>query len=155
MISPGERGADGAATLLGAAAAAGSSGRGTDVLSVTAVFTGARAPLNMGAGCEPDCRNSTLIRIASVTKPPSATPTASRGLQPSARNRYVARPLSTGPLLPRSARAMAYALSVIGMLAGHRDRGARHPLAHRARPHATSARSLAPTDAPACRCDLG
>src|SRR5215472_1008327 len=120
MISPGERGADGAATLLGAAAAAGSSGRGrgTDVLSVTAVFTGPRAPLNMGAGCEPDCRNSTLIKIASVTKTPSATPTASRGLQPSARNRYVARPSPTDPLFPRSARAMAYALSFIGMLAG-------------------------------------
>src|SRR5262252_5719094 len=101
MISPGERGADGAATLLGAAAAAGSSGRGrgTDVLSVTADFTGPSAPLNMGAGCEPDCRNSTLIRIATVTKPPSTTPSASRGLQPSARNRCVAR--STEALFPR------------------------------------------------------
>src|SRR5262249_51640808 len=130
MISPGERGADGAATLLGAAAAAGSSGRGrgTDVLSVTAGFTGPRAPLNMGAGCEPDCSNSRLIRIASVTKTPSATPTASRGLHPNARNRYVARPLSTGPLFPRSARAIAYALSVIGMLAGSsRPRGTSRP----------------------------
>src|SRR5262245_47211778 len=101
MISPGERGADGAATLVGAAGAAGSSGRGrgTDALSVTTTgFTGASAPLNIGAGCEPDCRNSTLIRIAIVTKTPSTTPTASRPLQPSARNSCVAR--STDPLFP-------------------------------------------------------
>src|SRR6266478_1360866 len=152
MISPGERGADGAATLLGAAGAAGSSGRGrgTDVLSVTtAVFTGPRAPLNMGAGCEPDCRNSTLIKIASVTKPPSTTPTASRGLQPSARNRYVARPWSTGPLFPPSARAMAYALYFIGMLAGSSLPQGRSRPGSRTRPRATLARSLAPTDAPA------
>src|SRR5262249_36870822 len=110
MISPGERGADAAATLDGAAGAAGSSGRGrgTDVLSVaTTGFTGTSAPLNIGAGCEPDCRNSTLIRIASVTKTPSATPTASRRLQPSAWIRYVTRPSSTDPLSPRAPRAMA------------------------------------------------
>src|SRR5262245_65738103 len=90
MISPGERGADGAAALAGTAGAAGSSGRGrgTDVLSVTAAdFTGPSAPLNMGAGCEPDCRNSTLIRIANVTKPPSTTPSVSRGLQRSEERR--------------------------------------------------------------------
>src|SRR5262249_36913135 len=99
MISPGERGADGAATLVGAAGSSGR-GRGTDVLSVTTTgFTGPGAPLNMGAGCEPDCRNSTLIRIANVTKPPSTTPSASRGLQPSARNKSIAR--STEAPFPR------------------------------------------------------
>src|SRR5262249_12715164 len=132
----------------GGAAGSSGRGRGTDVLSVTAVFTGARAPLNMGAGCEPDCRNSTLIRIASVTKTPSTTPTASRGLHPRARQRYVARPCSVGALFTRTARAMAYGLSFIGMLAGS-------SLAQGARLRATLARSLAPTDARACRCDLG
>src|SRR5262249_61540340 len=128
MISPGERGADGAATLVGAAGAAGSSGggRGTDVLSVTTTgFTGPGAPLNIGAGCEADCRNSTLIRIASVTKTPSTTPTASRRLQPSAWTRYVTRP-ATGPLFPRPARAMPSRTLV------HRDAGClTAPAAHR------------------------
>src|SRR5262245_18318207 len=101
MISPGERGADGAVTLVGAAGAATWSGRGrgADALSVTtADFTGPTAPLNRGAGCKPDCRNSTLVRIAIVTKTPSTTPAASRGLQPSARNRCVAR--SSDPPFP-------------------------------------------------------
>src|SRR5262249_14000072 len=101
MISPGERGADGAVALVGAAGAApcSGSGRGAAPLSVTTTgFTGPPAPLNRGAGCEPDCRNSTLIRIAIVTKTPSTTPAASRGLQPSTRNRCVAR--STDPPFP-------------------------------------------------------
>ncbi len=68
-------------------------------------FTGTRAPLNIGAGCEPDCMNSTLIRIATVTKAPAAKPTASLGLHPSARNTCGRRSPSPRPPCPRPARA--------------------------------------------------
>src|SRR5258707_1056819 len=110
MISPGVRGAGGAASLAGA----GSTGRGRDtaagMLSVTATgFAATGAFLNIGAGCEPDCMNSTLIRIAIVAKPPTRKPTTSRRLHPSIRNRYAPRrpSSSTSALFPRPARAVA------------------------------------------------
>src|SRR5947207_983646 len=91
MISPGARGAAGAALLAGAGAGSGaaSTGRGrgaAGTLTATAGLTGTGAPLNIGAGCEPDCMNSMLIRIATVAQVPAANATASRELHPSARN---------------------------------------------------------------------
>src|SRR5229473_3159923 len=98
MTSPGMRDAAGAAGR----------GRGTvaGMLLVTASgFAATGAPLNIGAGCEPDCMNSTLIRIASVAEAPTRKPTASRGLHPSRRNRRGPRSSAIGALLPRPARA--------------------------------------------------
>src|SRR5215510_332366 len=109
MISPGVRGicgAPGGAPLTDAAAAGWSAGRGrgtvADVLSATAAgFVGASTLLNIGAGCEPDCMNSTLMRIATLAKATTRKPTASRGLQPSAWNRRESRSASTAALFPR------------------------------------------------------
>src|SRR5258705_739514 len=124
MISPGGRGADGAATFAGAGTAVGSSGRGrgtvAGVLSVTTTgFIDAREPLNIGAGCEPDCMNSTLIRIATVTNAPTMKPTASRGFQPSMRNTDVARSSPARPLFSRLARVMALRTVVHRDINGH------------------------------------
>src|SRR5215813_5429185 len=96
MISPGMRGAGvgiecaaGAAALAGAdgaVTASGGRGRGTAVEAPSATaasFTTGDAFLNIGAGCEPFCMNSTLIRIATVANAPTMNPTASRELQPS------------------------------------------------------------------------
>ena len=52
-------------------AAAGSAGRGRGTAAgapsvATTGLTGTSAFLNIGAGCEPDCMNSTLIRMATV-----------------------------------------------------------------------------------------
>src|SRR5262245_12679118 len=98
MISPGMRGAGGAAGVDGAAALAGagsagrgaaadSSGRGrgagAGVPAVADGFAATGAFLNIGAGCEPFCMTRTLIRIAMVAKAPMVKPTASRELHPS------------------------------------------------------------------------
>jgi hypothetical protein len=91
MISPGVR----ATAALGGAgvAAAGSAGRarGTAAAAVAPSLAGtgfadAVAALNIGAGCEPDCMNSTLTRIAPVAKAMSRTPAASFAPHPSTRN---------------------------------------------------------------------
>src|SRR3954469_19566470 len=98
MISPGVREPDGGVTLAGAGVAAESAGRGrgttagAGVWSVASTgfavgaraslagfaettasfagFAGTNASLNMGAGCEPDCMNRTLERMAIVAKAP-------------------------------------------------------------------------------------
>ena len=87
MISPGGR-VDGGVSLLGGARADPDSagrGRGTTGARLFVTITGLDAPcafLNIGAGCEPDCINSTLIRIAPVAKVPTMKPTASLRLHP-------------------------------------------------------------------------
>src|SRR5882672_2446633 len=115
MISPGMRGGDGAAILAGTPSA----GRGADpgrepaagMPLVTTGFAAVDAFLNIGAGCEPDCMNSTLIRIAVTAKAPTMKPTASRGLHPIMRKGYQPpRPSissSTRERFPRPARAVA------------------------------------------------
>src|SRR2546423_8838532 len=110
MISGGG-GGYGAGASGGPGRAAGSlrRGRGTAVgaPSATAVsLTRADAPWNIGAGCEPDCRNSTLTTMAIATQAPRTKPTASRAFQPSALNRRVTRLPSRAALFSRSARAM-------------------------------------------------
>src|SRR5262245_8248401 len=108
MISPGVRAA---AALGGTGVAAGSAGRarGTAAVAVTPSLAGtgfadAVALLNIGAGCEPDCMNSTLTRIAPVTKATSMTPAASFAPHPSTRNSGGRSP--DAALLPRPARAV-------------------------------------------------
>ena len=120
MISPGIRDPDGAVALDGAGAGAGSAGRGrgtiAGVLSVTSTgfvgtsasfFTGfaaTNASLNIGAGCEPDCMNNTLKRMAIVANAPAAKPATSLGLHPSARNGW--GPQSSWTVFPRPARVV-------------------------------------------------
>src|ERR1700682_1930577 len=95
MISPGMRGADGAATLAGATSAgpgAASPGRGRGTTAgvplVTTTGVAPSALFDIGARGEPDCMNSTLIRIAIAAKVPTMKPMASRGLHPITRNGY-------------------------------------------------------------------
>src|SRR5512132_3726315 len=127
MISPGGRGADG--DFVDAAGPAGSIGRerGMDVLSVAiAGFICADVLLNIGAGCEPDCMNSTLIRTVIVRRAPRTTPAASRALQSSPLNTRIAGRPSSGALFSRLARVMA--LRTVGAMSSPR------PARHRCRP---------------------
>lgn len=126
MISPGIRDPDGAVALDGAGAGAGSAGRGrgtiAGVLSVTSTgfvgtsasfFTGfaaTNASLNIGAGCEPDCMNNTLKRMAIVANAPAAKPATSLGLHPSTRNGW--GPRSSWTLFPRPARVVELRTSI-------------------------------------------
>src|SRR3977135_1100097 len=125
MISPGIREPDGAVAWAGHEGAAGSAGRGrgniAGMLSVTstgfvgtrASFTGfaaTNASLNIGAGCEPDCMNSTLKRMAIVANAPTAKPATSLGLHPSARNGC--GPRSSWTLFPRPARVVELRTSI-------------------------------------------
>ena len=126
MISPGIREPDGAMALDGVEMGAGSAGRGrgtiAGVLSVTSTgfvgtsasfFTGfaaTNASLNIGAGCEPDCMNNTLKRMAIVANAPTAKPAASLGLHPSARNGW--GPRSSWTLFPRPARVVELRTSI-------------------------------------------
>src|SRR6476620_4144614 len=143
MISPGVREPDGAVTLAGAGADTGSAGRGRGtiagpgalsvastgfVVGTSASFTGfvagfggTNASLNMGAGCEPDCMNSTLERMAIVANAPIAKPATSLGPHPSARNRCGPRS-SSGTLFPRPARAVELRTCLHPCLDGDADR---------------------------------
>src|SRR5262245_42395414 len=115
MISPGLRAAAGAALFpVADGAAAGSADRGRPTAIAGALVADASvgladhgALLNIGAGCEPDCMNSTLTRIATTIATPTRKPTASRGLQPSRRNGLRAPPPApaSAALLPRPERA--------------------------------------------------
>src|ERR1700716_1649653 len=141
MTSPGARGADGAALLAGAGAGVASTGRGRGVtagmLSVTAGLTGTGAPLNIGAGCDPDCMNNTLIRIATVAQVPAAKATASRELHPSARNMrgLPSTPSSTALARPaRDGRLRTFLHRNVGRRIGCAQR---EPLDH-GRPAATA-----------------
>src|SRR5262245_41492134 len=55
---------------------------GGNALCVTAAGFACASPLNIGAGCLPDCISSTLTRIATVAIAPAATPNASHRPQP-------------------------------------------------------------------------
>src|SRR6476659_5065305 len=148
MISPGVREPDGAVTLAGAGAAAGSAGRGrgtiagAGVLSVASTgfvagtstsfagfvgtsasftgFAGTNASLNMGAGCEPDCMNRTLERMAIVANAPIAKPAISLGPHPGARNGCGPRS-SSWTLFPRPARAVELRTCLHPCLGGDAD----------------------------------
>src|SRR5262245_36487049 len=94
----------GGVAFVGAGSTAGSLGRGrgtaADVLCVAvADFVCSEAPLNIGAGCKPDCMNSTLTRTVIVSRAPTTTPNASRAFQPSTGTRLLAR-LPQGDALP-------------------------------------------------------
>src|SRR5262245_26014668 len=143
MTSPGVRAGDGATPLDGAGGvgvAAGSAGRarpagGNGALTTAGVLVAAAkaglagagaAPLNIGAGCEPDCRNRTLTRIATTAAVPNTTATAARGLQPSARNRLPpASPASSAAAFPRPVRAPRLRTFLHRNVGRHVDR-ARH-----------------------------
>src|SRR5262249_34162972 len=135
MISPGVRTGAGAALLFAAGGAAGrgaaSTGRGRGaggMLSVATGLTGSGAFLNIGAGCEPDCMNKTLIRIASVASVAAMNATASRELHRSARN--MASPPSMAADLVRPADAARLG-TFLHRDVGRRIAGARHqPLDH-------------------------
>src|ERR1700747_764793 len=112
------RTADGAVGLLGAGSTVGSLGRGrgtaADVLCVAVVdFVCSKAPLNIGAGCKPDCMNSTLTRTVIVSSAPTTTPTASRAFHPGSGTRPLAR-LPHETLFLRGAHVMA--LSIVRAL---------------------------------------
>src|SRR5260370_40833023 len=78
MISPGVRG-DAAASLGGAGAGIDSTRRigATGLVAGPDVLIAASAALKIGAGCEPDCMNRTLISITTMANAPTANPTAS------------------------------------------------------------------------------
>ena len=125
MISPGVRGAGGAAALAGAGRAARRLGRprraatAAGALSVAADrFRRASAPLNIGAGCEPDCMNSTLTRMATVATAATMTPTASLALHPSARNSARPRSSRSAPPSPRLCGHCDYALFTLRTASG-------------------------------------
>src|SRR5262249_28503044 len=121
---------DAAAGLVGAGSTAGSLGRGrgtaADVLCVAvADFVCSEAPLNIGAGCRPDCMNSTLTRTVIVSRAPTTTPNASRAFQPSIGTRLLAR-LPQGMLFLRPAHVMA--LSIVRALSFYPARSCQRPL---------------------------
>jgi len=62
-------------------------------------FVCSEAPLNIGAGCEPDCMNSTLTRTVIVSRAPRTAPKASPAFKPTARSKPPAR-LPQGALFP-------------------------------------------------------
>src|SRR5262245_21401016 len=110
MMSPGARGADGAPDFVGAGRADGSIGRGrgraADLLSVTTGFRDGGVPLNIGAGCDPDCMNRTLARIVIATRAPSPKPIASRAFQPSTHKTRAARLSADATFFSLPARVM-------------------------------------------------
>src|SRR5438034_1886993 len=118
MISPGVRGA---AALAGAGTGTGSLCRGRVVAAAGPSPAGigladAMAPLNIGAGCEPDCMNSTLVRMAAAPKATKIAPAISVGVHPSTRNRRSPRALPPAPLLPRPVRVVGLRTSFTGLL---------------------------------------
>src|SRR6266446_1941555 len=105
------RTADGAVGFVGAGTVASSLGRGrgtaADVVCVAITgFVCSEAPLNIGAGCEPDCMNSTLTRTVIVSRAPRTAPKASPAFKPTARSKPPAR-LPQGALFPRPAYVTA------------------------------------------------
>src|SRR5215813_727751 len=120
---------DGVVGLVGAGSTAASLGRGrgtaADVLCVAVDFVCSEAPLNIGAGCKPDCMNSTLTRTVIVSSAPTTTPNASRAFQPSIGTRLLAR-LPQGTLFLRPAHVIA--LSIVRALSFYPARSCQRPL---------------------------
>src|SRR5262249_28317598 len=100
-------GAGGTWTAAGSAGRARATGAaGALAADASTGFAGNVALSNIGAGCEPDCINNTLIRTATTATAPTRNPMAARGLQPSRRNRLRAPSLApSSAFLPRAERA--------------------------------------------------